>query len=151
MAGVANTLTLTKVLHRAEHVLCNGFLVLDNLLNDDGLWEAFFRSLRLDGLGRSVEESLLAIAEGVLEDVTASVSDLRVRPVVVSSPLLAGAVVSVCFLVHLGSFSFFFKTASHGVQDFLGRHLLDDLCGHSEGVILLATGPVLVAALVRLS
>ena len=144
-------LPLTQVFDGTKHVLCNGFLVLDNLLNDDCLWEAFFGSLRLDGLGRSVEESLLAIAEGVLEDVTASVSDLRVRPVVVSCPLLAGAVVSVCFLVHLGSFSFFFETASHGVQDFLSRHLLDDFCGHSEGVISLATRPVLVAALVGLS
>lgn len=61
--------TLTKILNSTKHVLCNGFLVFNNFLNDNCLWEGFFNSFRHQRLGSTIEQSLLTIAEGVSLDV----------------------------------------------------------------------------------
>jgi len=58
-------LTLTQVLYGSEHVLCNGFLILDNLLNDHGLGEGLLIALWLHRPLCSVEQPLLAIAKSV--------------------------------------------------------------------------------------
>ncbi len=46
--------TLTKILDRTEHVLCNGFLILDNFLNNHCFGEGLFNSLRHNRFGSTV-------------------------------------------------------------------------------------------------
>lgn len=144
---IAVRLALTKVLHGTEHVLCNGFLVLDNFFNDHRLWEALFNSFWLDGLGSSSEEPLLSVTERMGEDVSSSISNFRVAPVVVSSPLLTWSEVAMSLLVHLGRFFSFLETASLGVENILSW---DAVVGwHTETVAVFLSGPFFVTTLVR--
>ena len=101
-------LTLSEIFDGAEHVLCNGFLILNNFLNDNSLGECLFNSLRHDRLGSSVEKLLLAVTERMCLDITSSISNARVSlPVIVTSSLLTRAEVAVRFLIHFGGFTSF--------------------------------------------
>ena len=48
VVSVTHFLALTKVFYCSKHVLCNGFLVFNDLLNDDCFREALFNSLWLN-------------------------------------------------------------------------------------------------------
>lgn len=114
-------LSLTQVFDGTKHVLCNGFLVLDNLLDDDGLGEALLDAFRHDGFCRSVKQLLLTVAEGVCLDWAGSISDTRVgSPVVVASSLLARTEVTVRALIHFLCLVFLLHGASRWVEDILG-------------------------------
>lgn len=52
---ITHVSTLTKILNSTKHVLCNGFLVFNNFLNDNCLWEGLFNSLGHDRLGSTIE------------------------------------------------------------------------------------------------
>ena len=144
---IAGRLALTKVFDSSKHVLCNGFLVLDNLLNDDRFWEAFVDSLRLNGLSRSSKEPLLSITEGMGKNIAGSICNLRViLPVVVSLLLLTWTEISMSFLVHLGRFLLFLKTASHRIENILGWNTYS--CCHTKRMSFRLAWPFLVATLV---
>ena len=144
-------LALTKILNSAKHVLCNGFLILDDLLNDDSLGEGLVDALGHDGLSRTVEQSLLAVTESVGLDIARSSSDAVVGlPVVVSGPLLARAEVTVRLLVHLLRFALFLVGALVRVEDILSVH--GDTSGNTVGVLgLLDLFGQVVASLVGLT
>ena len=128
-------LSLSEVFDGPEHVLCNGFLILNNFLNDDGLWESFFDSLGHDGLCSSVKQLLFTVAERMSLDVTCSISNTGVcLPIVVTSSLLTWAEITVSFLVHFGGFTFFFHRSTIGVKYILGRHA--DSRGNTVRVLL---------------
>jgi len=136
-------LTLTKIFDGAEHVLCNGFLIFDDLLNDHRLGEGLLNSLRHDRLSSSIQQLLLTVTERMCLNVTRSFSNTRVSlPVVVTSSLLARAKVTVRLLVHFGGFTFFFHRATLRVEDVLGRHA--NAGGNTEFV-----GSILLGNLLR--
>ena len=123
VVSVPHGLALTKVFDRAKHVCCNGFLVLDNFLNNHCLWETFLDSFGLDRLGSASKESLLAIAEGMGQSIACAIGNPGICiPVVVSLPLLTGSEVSMGLLIHFSSFSFLLQAAPHGIEDIFGRH-----------------------------
>lgn len=114
---------LTKVFDSSEHVLCNGFLILHDFLNDNRFRETLLDSLRLDRFGSTSKESLLSVTERMGENVASALSNFHVTcPVVVSLLLFAGAEVTVRLLVHLGRVLLFLETASERVEHVLGRH-----------------------------
>ena len=124
-------LTLAKVFNSAKHVLCNGFLVLNDLLHDDRLGEGLLDPLGHDRLGGAVEQLLLAVTERMRLHVTSCVGDSRIcRPVVVTRSLLPRAEVTVRSLVHFGGFIFFFHRAARWIEHVLCVHT--DACGHTE-------------------
>ena len=148
---VAWVSSLTKVFDLAEHVLCNGFLIFDDFLNDHGLGEGLVDSLGHYGLSRSVKQLLLAITEGVGLNTSVQLCNALVGlPVVVARALLARCEVSMGALVHLLSFISFFIRALGRVEYVLGIH--GGTSWHTESVVLVLglLGPV-VAALVALT
>jgi hypothetical protein len=151
VAGVTHTLALAEVFDCSEHVLCNGFLVLNDFLNDDSFREGLFDTLGHDRFGSSVKEFLLTVAEWVSLHVSSGAGYARVcLPVVVTGLLFTGAKIAVRLLVHHGSVAFFFQRSSGGVKDVLSRHGVTS--GDTEGVVLLyhLLGP-LVSTLVALA
>ena len=64
------SLTLAKIFNGAEHVLCNGFLVLHNFLHDDRLGEGLLDPLGHDRLGGTVKQLLLTVTERMGLNVT---------------------------------------------------------------------------------
>lgn len=123
MAMFAVGLTLTEILYGAEHVLCNGFLVLDDLLDNNGLGETLIDSLGHDGLSGSVKKLLFAVAESMSLHVTGGIRNPRVGlPVVVASALLSRSEVTMSTLVHLGSFASLLHRSTLWVKDILGIH-----------------------------
>ena len=148
MIRVTLALALTEVFNRSEHVLCNGFLVFNNLLNDNSFRETLLDTLWHNRFGSSVKQFLLAITKGVSLYVASVVCYTRIGlPVVVTGLLFTGAEVTVSLLIHLSGVSFFFQGATCWVKYFLGRNGVSG--GHTEGVGLLGYlfGP-LVATLV---
>ena len=112
MIRVTLALALTEVFNRSEHVLCNGFLVFNNLLNDNSFRETLLDTLWHNRFGSSVKQFLLAITKGVSLYVASVVCYTRIGlPVVVTGLLFTGAEVTVSLLIHLSGVSFFFPGA----------------------------------------
>lgn len=86
-------LALPKILTDAQHVVCDGLMILNCLFNNHCFWEVFLQPLVVQGHGSTVEYLLLAVAEAVLRWIE--------LPFVVSRFLLARVVVAVRLLVHL--------------------------------------------------
>lgn len=51
---VTGRLPLTKVLDLSELVVCNGFHILNNFLDDDSLWVSIFDTLVVHSLGSTI-------------------------------------------------------------------------------------------------
>ena len=135
--------TLTKILDRAEHVLCNGFLVFHDFLNDHRLRESLFDALGHDGLGSAVEQLLLSVAESVRLNVAVQLADAVIGlPIVIACALLTRAEIAVRALIHLGSFLLLLIRALVGVKHVLG--VSRGTGGHTKRVIslLCLLGPV---------
>ena len=143
--------SLTEIFDLSEHVFRNGFLVLNNFLNNHGLWERFFDALGHNGLGCTVKQLLLAVTEGVSLDVAIELVDAAVgSPIIVATALLTRSKVSMSALVHFGSFCLFFIRTLGRVQHVLG--IQRGTGRDTESVVLtLGLGRPLIATLIALA
>ena len=115
-------------------------MVLNSLLDNDGLWVLLFVSLGVERKGGTIQNSLLTITESVICWVD--------FPVVISLLLFTWCVVSVSLSVHRsGTWIISNKSSPNRVKHILGA--LKPLRGHTEIVgflILDMLWPVVFAA-----
>lgn len=133
-------LTLSEVLGLTKDIRGNGLLVLDSLLDNDGLWILLLVSLGMECKSSTIENSLLTI--------TKSVICWLEFPVIVSLLLLAWSVVAVSLSVHRsGGWVLSNECSSNWIKHILG--VLKPLTWHTEVLsclVLDMLGPLVLAA-----